>query len=84
MPRITEMYAFVTQEGDDPNNEGILGFQDPRTKQWFPMVGADMDRVSSLTPIADDICAQAGKTYKILRFQLVSEITRRSKPEIGG
>ena len=68
MPKITELYAFVSI-GSDPDDEGIMAFQtDDGT--WMPMVGADMTRVNELKPMADRISEIAGKPYKILRFKL--------------
>lgn len=53
MPKITELYAFVSI-GSGPNDEGIIGFRtDGGT--WMPMVGADMTRINQLKPMADRI-----------------------------
>lgn len=72
MPRITELYAFIAEES--PEDEGLMA---ARTYQgWMPLVGADMNRVKSLSEVADEISALTGKPYKLLRFQLVGEITR--------
>jgi len=68
MPKITELYAFVSI-GSDPDDEGIMAFQtDDGT--WMPMVGADMTRVNELKPMADRISEIAGKPYKILQFKI--------------
>ena len=48
MPKITEMYAFIAEEG--PEDEGIVAMKVGNT--FMPLVGADMDRVESLRPIA--------------------------------
>jgi len=71
MPKITEMFAFVTWN-KDPDDEGVIGFRSPAG--WVPMVGADMDRVESLKSIADDITKVHGKPYIIKKFKLVEEI----------
>lgn len=75
MPKITEMFAFVTTVKDE-QDEGIMGaFSVGKGIQ--PLIGADMDRVKSLIPVADSIKAITGKSYKILKFKIVEEI----KPE---
>jgi hypothetical protein len=68
VPKITELYAFVSI-GDDPDDEGIMAFQ-TNDGTWMPMVGADMTRVNQLKPMADRISKTTGKPYKILRFKL--------------
>ena len=66
------MYAFVVADKDQ-DDEGIMGF---RTHGgMMPMVGADMKRVESLKPIADEICKKIGKTYKIFKFKLVEVVS---------
>ena len=72
MPKITEMFAFVA-EGKGPDDEGVMGFRSD-DGQWFPMVGADLARVASLRPIADEIARAMHKPYRVLRFKLAGEI----------
>ncbi len=62
--RIVELYAFVAKDKD--GHEGIMGFKNG--DQWFPMIGADIDRVDSLIPIADKISAVTGQQYEIRYF----------------
>ena len=68
MPKITELYAFVSI-GSEPDDEGIMAFQTD-DGIWMPMIGADMTRVNQLKPPADRISKTTGKPYKILRFKL--------------
>ncbi|TET42665.1 MAG: hypothetical protein E3J66_03215 [Dehalococcoidia bacterium] len=65
MPRIEEMYAFVAEDSG-PDDEGVVGFM--ADTGWMPMVGADMDRVESLKPIAEHIARTTSKRIKLLRF----------------
>ncbi len=67
MPKITQMYAFVVAD-KDPDDEGIIGMSTP--SGWMPLVGADMSRVQSLIPIADEISKMLNKPYRILQFKL--------------
>jgi len=62
--RIDQMYAFIAE---DEGGEGIMGFRGP-DGIMMPMVGADMERVQSLIPIAEQIKKLTGKPYKIYRF----------------
>jgi len=71
MPKITEMFAFVAEE--KPDDEGIMGFM--MNSAWTPLIGADMDRIHSLKPIADEISKATGIPYKLLHFKLEGEIT---------
>jgi hypothetical protein len=51
MPKITELFAFVSI-GSDPDDEGVMAFQ-TNGGTWMPMVGADMTRVNELKPPAE-------------------------------
>lgn len=68
MAKIEEMYAFVSYDKGDPNDEGIMGFK--TENGWLPMVGADMDRIDSLRILANDAARATGMPYKILKFKL--------------
>ena len=65
MPRIEEMFAFVAEDSG-PDDEGVVGMA--TGSGWMPLVGADMARVESLKPIAQDIASQTGKKIKLIHF----------------
>lgn len=71
MPRIETMYAFIAED-TSPDDEGIIGMN--TGTGWVPLVGADMERVESLKPIAQGISRQIGKNIKIVRFETRKEI----------
>ena len=73
MPRIAEMWAWVAVEGG-PDDEGVTGFLVAATGQWFPMVGADRERMESLRPMAQAIADETGKTLRLVRFSGRSEL----------
>lgn len=70
MPLVTEIFAFVAEE--KPGDEGVMGIMTQGA--WTPMLGADMNRIHSLKPIADEISQISGKPYKLLHFKLAGEI----------
>jgi hypothetical protein len=72
MPKITQMFAFISEEG--PEDEGVMGMM--RNGMWMPLVGADMKRVNTLIPIADQISALSGKPYKIIKFRIEEVIEK--------
>lgn len=84
MPKITELFAFVAEEG--PDDEGVMGMLLPPSPgqqgphQWMPLLGADMNRIHSLLPHAKQIAAETGVKYKLLHFKLVGEIEDLAKP----
>lgn len=61
--RIEEMFAFVCV--DDDGTEGIPAIQ--VGGMAMPLVGADMKRVESLRPIANEM-ARSGKKITIVKF----------------
>jgi len=67
MPKIEEMYAYISSD-KDTDDEGIVGFQSPRGHGWTPCVGADMDRMESLRPMVELIAIRTGKTITLTKF----------------
>ena len=87
MPKINKLYAFIMQDGETENDEGVIAMKITPTNQeafWIPLIGADMSRVKDLTKTADDIARAMGKPYKIVEFHKVSEIHRQPDAEIAG
>ena len=68
--KIERIYAFVAV---DPENgdEGIMAFQPPNQHVMLPMIGADLDRVKDLIPIADEMEERLGVPYRIKYFDEV-------------
>lgn len=63
--RIDQMFAFICL--DDDGTEGIPAFLAGGLA--MPMVGADMKRVESLRPIAQDM-VKAGKKITLVKFSV--------------
>jgi hypothetical protein len=74
--KIDSMYAFIAK--DKEGEEGVVGMK--THDGWIPMVGADMDRVNSLMPIAKMIAEQTGVTIKLYLFTGRTEITEIKTP----
>ncbi len=68
---IEEMYAFVATESD--GSEGVIGMN--MNEQWFPFMGADMDRVKSLYPFA----LKVGVPFRVMKFTNKVDITEEVK-----
>ena len=71
MPRIDEMYAYISTDADE-NDEGIVGFH--TGKEWIPCVGADMDRMNSLRPMAEMIATKENMTLLLVKFSTRTEL----------
>lgn len=71
MPKITEMFAFIAED-TGPDDEGVAAFN--VGEAWYPMVGADWDRVDILKDIAKGIALRTGKELKLVRFTTREEI----------
>lgn len=69
--KITEMFAFTMDDGK--GNEGIMGIS-AADGSWLPLVGADMARVNSLRPLADDISKHIKRKYRIMHFRVQGEV----------
>ena len=67
---IKEMFAFIAVDDGD---EGICGANLPGIG-FAPLVGADMERIDSLRPIARDIAMALGKEIKLVKFSVREEL----------
>lgn len=80
MPPITEMYCFaISDRGDD--DEGVPAITGP-DGVILPLVGADLTRIESLIPYAQQIANEKGKPIRIYRFsarEQIGEISPREK-----
>jgi len=70
--KINEVWAYISQ--DDSGNEGICGFNDPRTNQWVPMICADEERLKSLRPFAHQISVVTKQKVKIVKFHTREDV----------
>jgi len=75
---ISEMYAFVA-DNTDGTGEGVIGCMVPESNLMLPLVGADMERVNSLYPVAVRICEFTKTTFKVLKFSTREDITEEVK-----
>ena len=74
--KVEHLFAFVVVDPED-GNEGVIGFQNS-DGDMMPMIGADIARVKSLIPIADNIAKQTGIDYEIRYFVLDSAYSGES------
>ena len=74
--RIDQMYAFVAIDPQD-NTEGVISIEEGGT--IFPLVGADMERVEQLRPLALGIAELYKTSVMLLRFS-----TREEVEQLGG
>ncbi len=66
--RITELYAFISKDRD--GNEGVMGIA-KANGMLIPLIGADIERVESLKPIADEAikASNGAMSYEIRYFK---------------
>lgn len=65
MPKIEVMYAFIAEEG--PNDEGVIAAK--LGGVWMPLVGADMERVKVLEPLAKKIALATKQKITLVKFE---------------
>jgi hypothetical protein len=70
--KIKEIWAYVSE--DEKGEEGICGFNDPRTNQWVPMICADEERLKSLKPFAHQISVVTKRNVKIVKFHTREDV----------
>ena len=73
--RIERMYAFLIVDSEH-NMEGVPAFMDPELGTWMPMVGADIDRMKSLSDMAREIADKTGEEITLVVFEGRVEIEK--------
>ena len=72
MPKITELYAWVVED-TGPDDEGVPAFLGPGGG-WLPMMGADLERATSLRGEALRVSALVGKPVRLVRSIELEEV----------
>lgn len=67
---IDQMFAFVALDKD--GTEGVVATM--KEGVYYPLVGADMERVESLKPMAEKLAEQLGVPVTLLKFSVREEI----------
>jgi hypothetical protein len=70
--KITELWALVSQ--DKKGEEGVCGFHG-RDGVFWPMVCADVARLRSYIPIAEEISKESGMKIEVRRFTTMETLT---------
>lgn len=71
MKKVDQLYAFVMEDND--GDEGIPAFIGA-AGVMFPLVGADMDRVTSLMEVAQMMANERRRPIRIRRFSQWEQI----------
>lgn len=71
MPKIEHMWAYLSVDPTD-GNEGVIGMTTPAG--WMPFVCADMDRVKSLRPFAEEIAKYRKMTVRLAKFTVREDV----------
>lgn len=73
--KITELYAFIAK--DKNGHEGIMGIRNSKG-EWMPLIGADVEMVEKLKPIADKMGAQYELRYFVSRGDVALSLYNRN------
>lgn len=65
---IDRMFAFIAVS-EDGEGEGIAAHYSPELGGWMPLVGADMDRMTSYKPIAQELANKSGRRIVLSQFE---------------
>lgn len=76
--KIDSMFAFVAEsdEGEGVMAATMMLYGQPT---MMPLVGADMERIKALYPLAKDISEKSGRSFKVYRFDHKVDITEQIK-----
>ena len=77
--KITELWAWVAIDPND-GDEGVVA--DYVGGMWYPMIGADEERVKSMEKKARDRCNTIGATMRLIKLHLRTDI-KTIEPDSG-
>lgn len=80
MPKIEVMYAYISHEKDDPDDEGVTAFK--LAEVWLPMVGADEARMKSLKSTAQELANASRQKVTLVKFSVRTDL-ETIEPEKG-
>lgn len=72
MPRITELYAYLSVDEKD-GNEGVIGAPIGPVA-CMPLIAADKERLKILGPIAQSVANRFEKSIRLVRFTKREEV----------
>lgn len=64
--RIDKIWAFVAT--DKEGNEGICASYFPESDMWLPLIGADMERIEIVRPLAELVAQNSNSVVKLVYF----------------
>jgi hypothetical protein len=64
--KIETLWAYVSE--NDKDEEGICGYQDPKTQQWLPMIAGNHAHLQALKPFAHQIAKVTKRKVKLVKF----------------
>jgi len=71
LPKIDAIFAFISVD-EGPEDEGIVAAR--MGNMWMPLVGADMDRIDSLRPLAVEVARLTGKKIVLAKFSVREDL----------
>lgn len=72
MFKIETLWAYVSE--NDNGEEGLCGYQDPRTQQWLPMCAGNHKHLQAIKPFADQIAKLTKKQVKLVKFTVREDL----------
>ena len=77
--KIEKIYAYVAQ---NEGSEGIIAAEQTihGKKMYLPLVGADLERIKQLYPLAEKIANSTKVPFKIYCFDNKTDITQEIDP----
>jgi hypothetical protein len=78
--KIETMFAYVAE---DEEGEGVAAHYQEGVG-WMPLVGADMARMESLRPIAQELANAGGKPLTLITFEKRTDVETIEPYSAGG
>lgn len=67
MPHIGKVWAYLSK--DENGNEGVCAvFSGPFGASLIPLIAADQIRLAAMTPIAERLARESGRTIMLVEF----------------
>lgn len=80
--KIEELYVVVVDDENDAGDEGVPAAT-MNSGMIVPLIAADHNRLQQIVPMAQDICATSGHSFRIRKFYIYEDVTDEMVKKFG-
>jgi hypothetical protein len=80
--KIEEMYVVVVEDENEAGDESVPAAT-LSNGMVVPLIAADHQRLKQIIPMAEDICATSGTSFRVRKFYIYDDVTDEMIKKFG-